>query len=250
MRKISTGFLGGVFLICISVSCRTIYQPLSVQYQDYRLYPNYVSDSNMLVMLKPYSDSVHKSMNSIVATAATELERKQPEGTLGNILTDAILIKARENYQLNVDAAFINFGGIRLNSIPAGVISRGKVFELLPFDNVIVLLKIDGKLLQFFLDHITSRGGWPCAGIAWTIKNNKAVNIYIAGKPFSESSVYTIAVSDYVANGGDDCDMLRPVPQINNGYLLRDAVLDYFAELSKQGKTVSAKIENRISSAE
>jgi hypothetical protein len=44
--------------------------------------------------------------------------------------------------------------------------------------------------------------------------------------------------------------MLRPVPQINNGYLFRDAVLEYFNAIQKQGKKISSKIENRVSYAE
>ncbi|HMU71996.1 MAG TPA: hypothetical protein PKD93_04625, partial [Ferruginibacter sp.] len=64
------------------------------------------------------------------------------------------------------------------------------------------------------------------------------------------SATYTIANNDYVANGGDDCTMLKPIPQLNNGYIFRDAVFDYLAELKKQGKSISAKTENRVSNAE
>ena len=62
-------------------------------------------------------------------------------------------------------------GGIRLNAVPAGDITRGKIFEMSPFDNIIVLQKLNGKLLQEFLNHISGRGGWPAAGIQWQIKN-------------------------------------------------------------------------------
>ena len=59
-----------------------------------------------------------------------------------------------------------------------------------------------------------------------------------------------MALADYVANGGDDCIMLKTVPQINNGYIFRDAILEYFADINKQGKKIVAKIENRVSNAE
>ena len=55
---------------------------------------------------------------------------------------------------------------------------------------------------------------------------------------------------DYVANGGDDCVMLKSIPQQNNGYLFRDAVLDYFAGKAKDGKAISSSIQNRVSNAE
>ncbi|MBL0145080.1 MAG: 5'-nucleotidase C-terminal domain-containing protein [Chitinophagaceae bacterium] len=44
----------------------------------------------------------------------------------------------------------MNYGGIRLPAIPAGNITRGKIFELAPFDNIIVLQKISGKTFQAF----------------------------------------------------------------------------------------------------
>jgi hypothetical protein len=55
---------------------------------------------------------------------------------------------------------------------------------------------------------------------------------------------------DYVANGGDDCNMLRPIAQQNKGYILRDAIIEYLAAHTKQGKAITAQIENRVTNAE
>ena len=189
-------------------------------------------------------------MHDVIAVAAETLEKKQPEGTLGNFSADVLLLMAKEKFNLPVDAAFLNYGGIRLPALPAGNITRGKVFELAPFDNIIVLQKISGKVLKQFLDHVSQKGGWPCAGITWQIKNKAAVNIIIRGMPIDESAEYTIATVDYIANGGDDCVMLRPIPQISVGYLFRDAILDQMKRLTKEGKAITAKIENRITNAD
>ncbi|MES2849503.1 MAG: 5'-nucleotidase, partial [Bacteroidota bacterium] len=153
-------------------------------------------------------------------------------------------------FKTNVDASFINNGGIRLPSIAAGNITRGKIFELSPFDNMIVLLKVDGKTLHQFLDTVASKGGWPSAGCTYQLKYKRAVNINVDGKPIQDNSEYTIALTDYVANGGDNCDMLKTIPQQTNGYLFRDAVIEYFADMQKQGKKLTAKIENRVTNAE
>lgn len=257
MRRICDIFLSLCCLVILSLSCKTVYQPQSVSYKDYRLTPTGKQSDAVNQLLQPYSDSVNKSMNDVVAVAASELVKSQPEGTLGNVLADAVLIKARESYKTSIDAAFVNHGGIRLNAIPAGNITRGKIFELSPFDNIIVLLKLKGKLFQEFLNHISGRGGWPAAGVQWQIKNlpagqagKKAINVLINGQPIDDNATYTIAVADYVANGGDDCVMLKTVPQINNGYLFRDAVLDYMSDINKKGKKIAATIENRVTNAE
>jgi 2',3'-cyclic-nucleotide 2'-phosphodiesterase (5'-nucleotidase family) len=238
------------FAILISLSCKTVYQPKTVKYEGYRLTQSNIQDSGLVKLLQPYADSVNKSMNAVVVVAEIELEKKQPEGTLGNVLVDAMFYKAKQANLIPVDAAFINNGGIRLQSIAAGNITRGKIFELAPFDNDIVLQKLNGKILQEFLNHISKRGGWPVAGITWQIKNKTAINILINGQPINTNSVYTIAMVDYVANGGEDCAMLRPIPQLSIGYVLRDALVEYFSELNKQGKKLTSKIEKRVSYAE
>ena len=250
MRKISFVFIAGFLAIILTLSCKLSYQPQSVQYKDYRLNQTNKQDSTLIALIRPYADSVNQSMNAIVAVSEIELEKKQPEGTLGNLLADAMLAMGEKKYAVHIDAAFINNGGIRLPSIPAGNITRGKIFELAPFDNVLVLQKVSGKIVREFLDHVASKGGWPSSGISMQIKNKKAVNIKIGGVAIDESAIYTIANNDYVANGGDDCIMLKTIPQINNGYLFRDAVIEYFTNYTKEGKKISAKIENRVSNAE
>jgi 2',3'-cyclic-nucleotide 2'-phosphodiesterase (5'-nucleotidase family) len=230
-------------------SCQTFYQPQSVKYKDYRLTQTSKQDGALNTALKPYTDSVNKNMNDIIAVAEEELVKRQPEGSLGNIMADGMLAIAKEKYNQPIDASFINFGGIRLQAIPAGNITRGKLFELAPFDNIIVLQKIEGKVFQQFLNHISTRGGWPTAGITWQIKNKTAVNVMIGGLPLNETAMYTIALVDYVANGGDDCEMLKSIPQINNGILFRDAIITYFSSFTKQGKTIPAITEKRVSNA-
>lgn len=249
MRTYLNGAIFILFLLQLG-ACSTVYQPGSLQYKDYRIKQNQPASEAINSLLKPYADSVNKSMNDLIAVSAITLEKKQPEGTLNNIMADAMLYMAREKYNTVVQAAFVNYGGIRLPSLPAGNITRGKVFELSPFDNIVVLLKIKGDTLQQFLDHIAERDGWPCAGISFQVKNKKAVNILIGGAPVDLNNYYTIATLDYVANGGDDCNMLKPIPQKNNGFLFRDAVLEYFSSINKQGKKITASIENRVTNAE
>ena len=239
-----------LIVLLFAVSCKTSYQTSAVQYKDYRINTKQPANSEINDLLKPYSDSVNKSMNDVVAVAGITLDKKQPEGPLGNLLADAMLAKAKEKYKTSVDACFMNSGGIRLPSIPAGNITRGKIFELSPFDNIIVLLKVDGKTLQQFLDTAAMKGGWPTAGCTYQLKDKKAINIKVGGNSVTDNGQYTIALVDYLANGGDNCDMLKKIPQQNNGYLLRDAIIEYFADMQKQGKKITAQIENRVTNAE
>ncbi len=44
--------------------------------------------------------------------------------------------------------------------------------------------------------------------------------------------------------------MLQSIPHESSGYLMRDAIFDYIKELQRQGKTISAKIENRVTNGQ
>lgn len=227
------------------ISCNPVYQATTVEYKGYSVM-NMRTDSSVQKMLKPYKDSMVTGMSLVVATLEKDLEKNQPECTLGNFMADAIYTMAQKKYGIIPDAAFMNYGGIRLPSIKAGIITRGKIYELFPFDNILVLVKIKGSILQQFLDHISSRGGWPVAGITMQIRDKKAINVMIGGVKIDTDKEYIIAIGDYTANGGDDATMLKGLPQINNGYLMRDALLDYASSL----KTINVQLEKRVRNVE
>jgi 2',3'-cyclic-nucleotide 2'-phosphodiesterase (5'-nucleotidase family) len=246
-----------VWIVVACFACSTTYQSQALQYKSYRINEVQPKDSSLLSFLQPYSNTVNKTMNDVVGVAEKSLDKNQPEGALGNFMVDIFLEMAGEKYNTRVDAAFVNFGGIRLTQLPAGDITTGKIFELMPFDNLLILQKLKGEVLQQLLDLTATKGGWPVAGITMQIKNlpagqagKKAVNVMIGGKPLDPDAVYTVANSDFIANGGDNADMLRNVPQISNGYLMRDAILDYIKRLKSQGKKISANIENRVTNAQ
>jgi 2',3'-cyclic-nucleotide 2'-phosphodiesterase (5'-nucleotidase family) len=161
-------------------------------------------------------------------------------------MADAYLTMGARQFQQPIDAAFVNYGGIRLNQLPAGPLTLGKIFELMPFDNVLVLQQLSGVELQSFLDLVAARGGWPVAGIRFTIKNKKAIDVYVKDKPLQPTAQYWILNSDFVASGGDNAEMLKVLPQRSTGYLARKALIDYVLFQSQQQGFVGADLENRV----
>ena len=239
-----------LILVFAGLSCNTTYQSQSLQYTSYRINDAQQKDTSVLNFLQPYSSNVNKTMNDVIGIADKSLDKKQPECTLGNFIVDAFLAMAAEKYNTKVDIALVNFGGIRLNELPAGNVTTGKIFELMPFDNLLILQKLKGDVLQQLLDLVAAKGAWPVAGMSMQIKEKKAVNVMVGGKPLDAAAMYTVANSDFIANGGDNADMLRIIPQITNGYLMRDAILDYIRKLKSQGKNINANIENRVTNAQ
>ena len=242
LRKFITYFLPLYALTAVAV-CNA--QTTTIEFSNYRIEHTSKPDSGLLKLLKPYTDSVHKSMNTVIGFSINGLIKKQPESNLGNFMADCMKLMAEKKFEQKVDIAFINYGGIR-SYIPKGEISVGKMYELMPFDNLIVLQKLSGKILQQFLDKMAGRDGWPVSGLTMSIKDKKAIHVLIDHKPLDENATYMVANSDYIANGGDDCEMLRGIPQINKAYLYRDALIEYIISMSKQGKTIDSKTDNRI----
>jgi 2',3'-cyclic-nucleotide 2'-phosphodiesterase (5'-nucleotidase family) len=250
MKKNPLAILLSALIFFVNLSCHNSYETHAAVYTNYRMTTTLPADTVAAKLLAPYSKEVNRTMNDIVGTAPVALEKAQPECTLGNFMCDAFLTMATEKYGKHVDAAFMNYGGIRLTQLPAGPVTTGKIFELMPFDNIIVLQQLSGQQLQQFLDNAAARNGWPVAGLTMEIRDKKAVNVKVGGVPLSATAIYTIANSDYVANGGDETSVLRSIPQESNGYLMRDALFDYIRKLKSQGKGIVASIENRVRYAE
>lgn len=226
-------------------ACQRTYLPQSVLYSDIRVTAESQAKPVLDSFLKPFRDSMARQMDAVLATSQTDLEKKQPEGTLGNVLADAMRVQSTQKMGVQVDAAFINFGGVRLSMVPAGAITRGKVYEIMPFDNIVGVQTLTGTQFQAFLDYVAARGGWPCSGVKFRIKNKQAVQVEVRGKPLDLLARYQVANSDYIIQGGDNCQVLKDIPVQSTGYLLRDAILDYL-----QGKTIQAQLENRIQYAQ
>jgi 2',3'-cyclic-nucleotide 2'-phosphodiesterase (5'-nucleotidase family) len=233
-------------ILFLSVSCNILYQSNKMEYQGYKVNGTAKVDSSIYKMIQPYGDSLSAKMNVSLATLNTSVEKKQPNGSMGLLFVDIMRNVASTTFNKNIDVAILNNGGLRVPMVAAGIITVGKVYEIMPFDNILVLQTVKGTVLENLIQHICSKGGWPVSGITCSISNNKATNILINGKPIVPSNDYTIANSDYIANGGDDCTMLINQPTINNGVLIRDAFIQYFAMQGKNGKSINPINEQRI----
>jgi len=184
-------------------------------------------------------------MNKVIGFSTRGLYKRQPESELGNFMTDCMKEMGEQKFNRKIDAAFVNLGGVR-SYIPKGDITIGKIYELMPFDNLVVLQEVKGSILLQFLSKIAEKDGWPISGITMQIKDKMPTNILVGGKPLNEKATYTIANSDYIASGGAECEMLKGILQINIGYNYRDALIAYVEQITKQGKPIDWKVEGRI----
>lgn len=223
-------------------------QPLSgIGYKGYPVGKSKKADSTYLIMLKPYRDSVDQTMNEVLAQNATELLKEMPNSPLGNFLADAYLWAAREKFDKRADVAFMNHGGVRINRIAAGKIDRRMIYEVMPFDNTLVIVEVKGSILQQSLDRLAEDGGGGgVAGLSMRIKDKKAVDVMIGGSPIDLNRSYFMVNSDYAVDGGGGFNLFKKLPQQRTGYFQRDAIIEYCKASGKAGIKTFGEPKNRI----
>ncbi len=232
-------------------SCSRHLAPTQYSYTERRMSDSLTTyDHHVEEIIKPYRDSMEAEMNQVLVINDTVLTKKMPESDLGDLLSEILLEKAKKYSHKNVDVALINFGGIRIPQLPKGNVTREQAFELMPFDNKLVLLELDGKMVQQLFDRMAGAGGFPLAGARYVISGGKATNITIQGVPFDTSKKYTVALSDYLANGGEKLDMLIPIPQIETNVLLRDIFIEGFIDINAKGQHLRSVKDGRVSIAQ
>ena len=180
-----------------------------------------------------------------------------PEGTLGNFIADLSLFtlnNLNENLNLKADFCILNNGGLR-TPINKGPITRRKIFEVMPFENELVVLKLNSnqlhELLKFIIEKSyqsnSRKAGVPVSGIRLRISDNKITRGFVNTKELDYNKSYSVLTTDYLANGGDHMNFFKSCKEkIPTGILLRDAIIHYIEDINKSNIKVDAALDGRI----
>lgn len=207
---------------------------------------NPLSDKSYNAYLQPFKQKVDGEMNEVIGQAAETMKGHAPESLLSNISADIYLQTATDFQGENVDIAIVNLGGLR-TVVPAGDITVRKVFELMPFENELVLLWLKGDKLNELLQYFAGMGGEGVSGLRMEIKDGKAVNITINDKPLDPTKVYSIVTNDYLAGGNDKMVQLAQAEKrVNTGIKVRTMLLNYIKNETKKGNKIQSKLDGRI----
>ena len=245
-------FLAALLASALPFACHTPATIEKTETHEYKIQPGDAAqvDSVFLKKIRPYKDSIDADLDVLLAYSAEALEKGQPESTLGNFVSDACLLAARAVYhpadQHGIDFAFLNNGGLR-NSLPRGKIRKYDVYELMPFENELVILTLHGASVQKIFNFIAAKGGVPVAGLRMTIQDSKPANVLIDGAAFDSSRVYKVVTSDYLANGGDQCFFLdEAIQREYAGLKVRDVLLDNLAAMGHRDEVLRGHLDKRI----
>jgi 2',3'-cyclic-nucleotide 2'-phosphodiesterase (5'-nucleotidase family) len=241
ITKSVTGFL---FLLSFVACQRTWVASPSLETTDVPVAKYIPADPSLEQQIVPYRKEVTSKMSEIIGSAPVELGQAPYQSPLGNFIVDLMLEESRERFDGRIDMATTTNGGLRV-PIPAGVIRVGNIFELMPFENELVVLTLDGNAIQELFDFAAVKKYAPISNATFTVQNNKAINIKIDGKPFNPNQSYTIVTSDYLAGGGDDMNVFKKALKSEKvGIMMRDAIMVHIRELTAAGKPIGADTAN------
>ena len=240
-----------LFLVFLWISCHHEPQNLTKITAKTNLIDTIIQqDSSIIKTFAPYKEKMIAEVNKPLSYAPKNITRTDGDlqSTLGNMMADLMYEKANELFQKErqqtVDFAFSNYGGIRAG-IWQGDVKVKHVFNLMPFDNTIVVAELTKEkteeLFEYFM--VESKAHPMSKQVQITIGKGDRIDITINGKPLEDGKTYFVATSNYLQKGGDNMNFfLHPESLYDSEYLVRDAITEF---VQKQD-TLKANLDNRI----
>lgn len=210
-----------------------------------------LSDSSIVKYYQPFKKNLEESLINTPISYSSETYKKNDgelNSTLSNLFADATYEMSNPVFNKmsgkNIDIVLLNNGGIR-SIISKGNISEKTAFELMPFENSIVVLELSGLSIIKMIDYLRKvKLQHPISGLQITLNNDYSVNeVKINGVSIENEKKYYVATTDYLLEGGDKMYFLAETTKTTDiNYKMRDILIDYF----KKYDTLKLKSDNRF----
>ena len=206
-------------------------------------------------ILGPYSGKV-RALDVVVGRLDTILKKEGAGGgSLGNFVTDGMRAQAQAKLGKPVTLSIMNSGGLRKNEIAPGELRAADIFELLPFENALIVLEVNGAQLAKLLQVVT-RDAQSGARIhfKWNDQNRAE---FISGKLVDENGkeqeidpqkTYTIVTIDYLVKLGSGSYALLQEAKTTTplNITLRESIINYVKTETAAGRSIQARVDNRF----
>ena len=200
--------------------------------------------------IAPYKNKMITEINTVISYAPKNINRYDGklQSSLGNLLADLcyertnVIFKERTGKE--IDFSMFNYGGIRA-SISKGTVTNKNPFELMPFENSLVVVELSGKKVAELVDYfIKNKSAHPLSkNIELLINTDKSYQLKINNQKFDLTKNYFVLTSDYLQSGGDKMDFFKnPISLFKTDYKMRHAIIDEFKSLD----TLKTFLDNRV----
>lgn len=216
---------------------------------------NPVVDAEVQDIVDKANKDVGPIFNEVIGQAAIDLTRAQSAQPYGDSILGNWAAQVTKD-AVGADFGFANNGGLRID-IPKGNITVGTIFQLMPFDNTIVTMKMTGAQIKTVLEQAVQDGGKgiQVAGLSfkYDLSMPSMQRVFDMkksdGTPIDMNTSYLVATNNFIGTGGDGFKGFTD-PDVAKSYIdTYKLVRDAFIEAVKNQKTVTAKIDNRIAPA-
>lgn len=209
-------------------------------------------DGKALAILQPYKREVDKHMTNQIGISAQTMQkadRINPEGLLSNLVADVLRGVGSKELGKPCDMGLMNSGGLR-SILPAGKITITNIYEILPFENTLSLLTLNGEQLTNLLKDVAHVGNKGVSGVRMVIsRDGELLRATVGGKPIDNKKLYTLATINYLAEGNDGIKSLANtgIKRINcDSITLRDVFIKYVKAQTALGKKINSHLDGRI----
>lgn len=226
-----------IFSLFFLVSCKqNEYTLTQVEGRQIEINDSISASAKVDAVLSPFRENVESQLSENLAYNARDMKRTDGtlNSSLGNMMADAVMELANPIFNAqagkNIDFVLLNYGGIRA-AMTQGEISRNTAFEIMPFENEIVVVELSPEKISELLDYLkTERIAHPVSGIEIKLNNNDEISeVKVQGNPLDTSKTYFVATSDYLKNGGDRMYFFEDaISETLLDYKLRNLFIDYF----------------------
>ena len=228
------------FNLIISCKSTSSYQTIKIEGKKIGITDERGENEAIASYVKPYSDNIKKDLNNVLAYCPETQDKSKGKWhtNIGNLLAEITfelgnpIFQKRE--QKNIDICLLNNGGIRA-IIPKGDITTRTAYEVMPFENSIVIVGLSGKEIKTLAEYfIKEKKPHPLYGMKIYIdKTTSTINkIEINNQSLNDNQIYYVATSDYLANGGDNMTFFKESKiKFDIEYKLRNMLIDYFKKV-------------------
>ncbi len=257
-NKISKGqdrrnpYPGVLFILLILISaCRNSLQVTGTENKQYIIGSGADTTADVIIMklTGTYRDSLNQVMSEPLIFNKVAMIKELPEGNLGNFCSDlwyAAAVRYCKNQQLRQpDFAVFNHGGLR-SALPAGMLTLRNIFELMPFENELVLCEIDKVHLDSLLNTIALKGGAPVANIQLRIHEGQVESAKYSASSDSSQKTVLVVTSDYLAGGNDNFTIFKTGTTRTTHLKLRDILIDELRVRGTLNDTLQIQKDGRI----
>jgi 2',3'-cyclic-nucleotide 2'-phosphodiesterase (5'-nucleotidase family) len=216
---------------------------------------NLTDDAGVESVIAPYAEKV-RNLTLVLGRLDSDLRKTTPgAGSIGGFVADGIRFEAERRLGRPVALAIMNSGGMRKNEIKAGEIRASDIFELLPFENTLIVAELTGAQLAKLIPlGVRDAQSGTNIQFKWNDQNRAE---FISGKLVDKEGretdvepdkVYTIVTIDYLYNLNSGAyAILRESKKITRFKVtVRDAMMDYVKAQTAAGRTFPTKGKDRL----